>query len=306
MMDNGLLDLNDEIKEALKNNKPMVALESTLISHGLPYPQNFEVAQSSINIIKQTGSIPVIIGIIKGKIKVGLDNEDIKIFSKSKDIEKVSIHNLALALSNKNIAATTVASTIYIAAKIGIKFFATGGIGGVHLEAEKTFDISSDLNELSKTTMFIVCSGAKSILDLDKTYEKLETLGIPRIGFNTDFMPGFWYYQSNKKVDYNFTNIKELINYLRTREQIKQKGSVLIFNPVKKTMAINKDKIDTWINSSLKKAKLKKIYGKDLTPFLINEINVLSQNESLKTNMALIINNAKLAGKLAVKYNKLV
>ncbi len=306
MMDNGLLNLNDDIKQALNNNRPLVALESTLISHGLPYPQNFEVAQSSINIIKKTGSIPVIIGIIKGKIKVGLDNEDIKIFSKSKNIEKVSIHNLALALSNKNIAATTVASTIYIAAKIGIKFFATGGIGGVHLEAEKTFDISSDLNELSKTSMFIVCSGAKSILDLDKTYEKLETLGIPRIGFNTDFMPGFWYYQSNKKVDYNFTNIKELINYLRTREQIKQKGSVLIFNPVKKNMAINKDKIDTWINNSLKKAKLKKIYGKDLTPFLIKEINVFSQNESLKTNMNLIINNAKLAGKLAVKYNKLV
>ena len=306
MMDSGLLNLNDDIKEALNTNKPLVALESTLISHGLPYPQNFEVAQSSINEIKKTGSIPVIIGIIEGKIKVGLDKEDIKIFSKSKNIEKVSIHNLALSLSNKKYAATTVASTIYIASKIGIKFFATGGIGGVHLEAEKTFDISSDLNELSKSTMFIVCSGAKSILDLDKTYEKLETLGIPRIGFNTDFMPGFWYFQTDRKVDYNFTDIYELINYLHTCEQIKQKGSVLIFNPIEKDKAIDKSKINLWINESLKKAKLNKIYGKDLTPFLIKEINTCSQNLSLKSNMDLIINNAKLAGKLAVTYKKLV
>ena len=301
-MDNKYIDLNHNIKDALNANKPIVALESTLISHGLPYPENLEVAQSSINAIKETGSIPATIGIIDGRIKVGLDKKDIEILSKSKNIEKVSIHNLALSLSNKTNATTTVASTIYIASKLGIKFFATGGIGGVHLKAEKTFDVSSDLNELYRTTMYIVCSGAKSILDIDKTYEKLETLGISRIGFNTDFMPGFWYYQTNKKVDYNYTDINKLANYLHTRESIEQKSSVLIFNTVPKNKAIDKDKIDIWINKSLEKAKLNKIYGKDLTPFLIQEINTQSQNESLKTNMALIINNAQLAGQLAHTY----
>ena len=301
-MDNKYIDLNHNIKDALNANKPIVALESTLISHGLPYPENLEVAQSSINAIKETGSIPATIGIIDGRIKVGLDKKDIEILSTSKNIQKVSIHNLALSLSNKTNAATTVASTIHIASRLGIKFFATGGIGGVHLNAGKTFDVSSDLNELSKTTMYIVCSGAKSILDIDKTYEKLETLGISRIGFNTDFMPGFWYYQTNKKVDYNYTDINKLANYLHTRESIEQKSSVLIFNTVPKNKAIDKDKIDTWINKSLEKAKLNKIYGKDLTPFLIQEINTQSQNESLKTNMALIINNAQLAGQLAHTY----
>ena len=301
-MDNKYIDLNHNIKDALNANKPIVALESSLISHGLPYPENLEVAQSSINAIKETGSIPATIGIIDGRIKVGLDKKDIEILSTSKNIQKVSIHNLALSLSNKTNAATTVASTIHIASRLGIKFFATGGIGGVHLNAGKTFDVSSDLNELSKTTMYIVCSGAKSILDIDKTYEKLETLGISRIGFNTDFMPGFWYYQTNKKVDYNYTDINKLANYLHTRESIEQKSSVLIFNTVPKNKAIDKDKIDTWINKSLEKAKLNKIYGKDLTPFLIQEINTQSQNESLKTNMALIINNAQLAGQLAHTY----
>ena len=170
-MDNKYIDLNHNIKDALNANKPIVALESTLISHGLPYPENLEVAQSSINAIKETGSIPATIGIIDGRIKVGLDKKDIEILSTSKNIQKVSIHNLALSLSNKTNAATTVASTIHIASRLGIKFFATGGIGGVHLNAGKTFDVSSDLNELSKTTMYIVCSGAKSILDINKTYE---------------------------------------------------------------------------------------------------------------------------------------
>ena len=301
-MDNKYIDINNNIINALNTNQPIVALESTLISHGLPYPENIEVAQSSIDVIKETGSIPATIGIIKGRIKVGLNKQDIEILSKDKNIEKVSIHNLALSLSNKTNAATTVASTIYIASKLGIKFFATGGIGGVHLKAGKTFDVSSDLNELSKTSMYVVCSGAKSILDIDKTYEKLETLGISRIGFNTDFMPGFWYYQTNKKVDYNYTDINKLTNYLQTRENIEQKGSVLIFNKIPKNNAIDKVKIDLWIKESLENAKLKKISGKDLTPFLIQEINFKSQNKSLKANIALIINNAKLAGKLAYTY----
>tara|TARA_B110000116_G_scaffold167631_1_gene144845 strand:+ start:69 stop:980 length:912 start_codon:yes stop_codon:yes gene_type:complete len=294
--------ISNKVRKALKNNRPIVALESTLISHGLPYPTNLEVAKSSVNAVELSGSVAANIAIIKGKIKIGLNDDDMQILTNSRNVDKVSRHNLAIAISNKNNAATTVASTIYLASLIGIKFFATGGIGGVHLNGGKTFDVSSDLNELSKTNMNVVCSGAKSILDLDKTYEKLETLGISRIGYNTDFMPGFWYYQTNKKVDFNYKLIENLTDYIKVREKIKQNGSVLIFNPVPKDKGIDKKLIDKWIKSSIKKASKKMINGKELTPFLINEINILSKNKTLKANMELIINNALIAGKIASEY----
>jgi len=305
-MDKSYFQISKEIQKALKDREPIVALESTLISHGLPYPENLNVAQSSINAVKKSGSVPATIAIINGKIKIGLSNNDINILSKSKNVEKVSKHNFILALNNKINAATTVSSTIYIASVLGIKFFATGGIGGVHHNAKNTFDISSDLNELSKTNMFVVCSGAKSILDLDKTYEYLESLGIPRIGYKTDYMPGFWYYQTDKKVDFNFIKIKELTNYLKIHENLKQDGSVLIFNPVAKNKSINKNLIEKWIRKSVEKAKNNKIVGKDLTPYLIKEINVLSKNKTLETNMDLIINNALLAGELAFNFNNII
>ena len=205
-MNDSYFKINKNIKNAIVENKPIVALESSLISHGIPYPENIQVAKSSIEAVKKTGSLPATIGIIKGKIKVGLDDNDIKILAKDKNVLKVSKHNLSIAINKKINAATTVASTIYIASKIGIKFFATGGIGGVHLECEKTFDISADLNELANSRLFVICSGAKSILDLNKTYERLETLGIPRIGYKSENMPGFWYYQTNRKLDWNFKN----------------------------------------------------------------------------------------------------
>ena len=205
-MDDSFFKISKDIKNAIIDKKPIVALESSLISHGIPYPENIHVAKSSIKAVKKTGSLPATIGIIKGKIKVGLDDNDIQILAKNKNVLKVSKHNLSIAINRKINAATTVASTIYIASKIGIKFFATGGIGGVHLESEKTFDISADLNELAKSKLYVICSGAKSILDLNKTYESLETLGIPRIGYKSENMPGFWYHQTNKKLDWNFKN----------------------------------------------------------------------------------------------------
>ena len=305
-MKNLNFNISKEVQEAIDNNKPVVALESTLISHGLPYPKNLEVANASINAVRLGGSVPATIAIIEGKVKIGLNDNDMHILAKNKNIEKVSRHNLAIPLSIKSHAATTVASSIYLASLIGIKFFATGGIGGVHLDGEKTFDISSDLNELSKTSMNIICSGAKSILDLNKTYEKLETLGIPRIGYNTDYMPGFWYYQTDKKVDYNYKSIDELVYFIKIRERIKQDGSVLIFNPVAKNKAIDKNLINKWIEASIIKADEKLIKGKELTPFLINEINILSENQTLETNVELIINNALVGGKLAEKYFSLI
>ena len=302
MLDNSYLEINKEIKSGLMKNKPIVALESTLISHGLPYPENIKVAKLSIEAVRKNGSIPATIAIINGKIKVGLDDKEINILGKNNNINKVSRHNLSIAISNKHYGATTVAASIYIASQLGIKFFATGGIGGVHLGSEKTFDVSADLRELSKTKMFVVCSGAKSILDLDKTYEKLETLGISRIGFKTNYMPGFWYYQTDKKVDFNFTKINNLVNFLKIHKNLNQESSVLLFNPIPKNKAIEKKHIDKWIKDSIKKAKNNSIEGKELTPYLIKEINSLSKNQTLKANIELIINNALLAGKLAKNY----
>ena len=301
-MDKSYFEISEEIKLALKDKKPVVALESTLISHGLPYPINLNVAKSSMNAVRSSGSIPATIAIINGKIKVGLNNNDLNILSQNNNVEKVSSHNLAISISNKSHAATTVASTIYLASKIGIKFFSTGGIGGVHLDFVNSFDISADLIELSKTKMNVICSGAKSILDLDKTFELLETLKIPRLGFKTNYMPGFWYYNTDKKVDHNFKNINKLINYLKIRDHIDQTSSVLIFNPVPKNKSIDEKLIKKWINFSIDKAKINSIKGKELTPFLIKEINKLSKNKTLEANIELIINNAALAGKLAYSF----
>jgi len=302
-MHNNQIKINTKIKEALEKNKPVVALESTLISHGLPYPENIKVANESIKAVEENGSTAATVGIIKGEIKIGLDNDDLEILANSNDVEKVSLHNIALSLFNKKNAATTVATTINIASKVGIKFFATGGIGGVHLGSEKNNDISTDLTELSRNIMFVISSGAKSILDLEKTYEQLETYGIPRISYNSDYMPGFWYEETNFPVDQNFNNIDDIVNYLKLVDDLKHKSSVLIFNKVPKKMSIEKNLIENWIKQSTEKANLNHIRGKDLTPFLISEINKLSNNKTLEANTALIINNALLASKIAKKFN---
>ena len=294
--------INPKVSNAINEGRPLVALESTLISHGLPYPENLKVANESIKAVEESGSVAVTIGIIKGEIKIGLEDKDIEILATSKNVEKVSLHNIALSIYEKKNAATTVATTINIASKIGINFFATGGIGGVHLGGEKNNDVSADLTELSRNKIFVISSGAKSILDLEKTFEKLETFGIPRIAYNSDYMPGFWYEKTNYKVDKNFNNIDDIANYLKIINNLKHKSSVLIFNKVPKEKAIDKNSIKSWIDLSINKAKATNITGKDLTPYLITEINSLSQNKSLEANTALIINNALLAGKIAKKF----
>ena len=299
---NKYIKINPKVEDAIKNKKPVVALESTLISHGLPYPENIKVANESIRAVEESGSIAATIGIINGEIKIGLDNNDIDILATSTNVQKVSLHNIALSCLNKQNAATTVATTINIASKIGISFFATGGIGGVHLGVEKNNDVSADLTELSRTRMFVVSSGAKSILDLEKTFEMLETYGIPRISFNSDFMPGFWYEETEFKVDKNFKNIDDISNYLKIIENLKHKSSVLIFNKVPDSKGLEKIQIEKWINQSVDKANSKNITGKELTPFLISEMNQLSNNKTLEANTALIINNALLAGKISKEF----
>lgn len=299
---NKYIKINPKVEDAIKNKKPVVALESTLISHGLPYPENIKVANESIKAVEESGSIAATIGIINGEIKIGLDNNDIDILATSTNVQKVSLHNIALSFLNKQNAATTVATTINIASKIGISFFATGGIGGVHLGVEKNNDVSADLTELSRTRMFVVSSGPKSILDLEKTFEMLETYGIPRISFNSDFMPGFWYEETEFKVDKNFKNIDDISNYLKIIENLKHKSSVLIFNKVPDSKGLEKIQIEKWINQSVDKANSKNITGKELTPFLISEMNQLSNNKTLEANIALIINNALLAGKISKEF----
>ena len=296
-------NVNPKIKEALEINRPIVALESTLISHGLPYPENINVAKESIKAVEDSGSVAATIGIINGDIIIGLNDNEIEILATSKNVEKVSLHNIGLSLFHKHNAATTVATTINIASKFGIKFFATGGIGGIHLGSEDNSDISADLTELSRNRMFVISSGAKSILDLEKTFEKLETYGIPRISYKSDYMPGFWYDETIYAVDQNFKNIEDIANYLKLVEEINHNSSVLIFNKVPKKYSIEKSLIENWINKSIEKVKLNHIRGKDVTPFLIAEINTLSNNKTLEANTALIINNALLAGKISKKFN---
>lgn len=297
------IKVNPKVREALENNKSIVALESTLISHGLPYPENINVAKESIKAVEDSGSVAATIGIINGDIIIGLNDNEIELLATSKNVEKVSLHNIALSLFHNNNAATTVATTINIASKVGIKIFATGGIGGVHLGSENNSDISADLTELSRNRMFVISSGAKSILDLEKTFETLETYGIPRISYKSDYMPGFWYDETIYAVDQNFTNVDDIANYLKLIEETNHNSSVLIFNKVPKKYSIKKNIIENWINKSIEKAKLNHIRGKDLTPFLISEINALSKNKTLEANTALIINNALLAGKISNKFN---
>ena len=297
------IKVNPKVREALENNKSIVALESTLISHGLPYPENINVAKESIKAVEDSGSVAATIGIINGDIIIGLNDNEIELLATSKNVEKVSLHNIALSLFHNNNAATTVATTINIASKVGIKIFATGGIGGVHLGSENNSDISADLTELSRNRMFVISSGAKSILDLEKTFETLETYGIPRISYKSDYMPGFWYDETIYAVDQNFTNVDDIANYLKLIEKTNHNSSVLIFNKVPKKYSIEKNLIENWINKSIEKAKLNHIRGKDLTPFLISEINALSKNKTLEANTALIINNALLAGKISNKFN---
>ena len=297
------IKVNPKVREALENNKSIVALESTLISHGLPYPENINVAKESIKAVEDSGSVAATIGIINGDIIIGLNDNEIELLATSKNVEKVSLHNIALSLFHNNNAATTVATTINIASKVGIKIFATGGIGGVHLGSENNSDISADLTELSRNRMFVISSGAKSILDLEKTFETLETYGIPRISYKSDYMPGFWYDETIYAVDQNFTNVDDIANYLRLIEETNHNSSVLIFNKVPKKYSIEKNLIENWINKSIEKAKINNIRGKDLTPFLIAEINALSKNKTLEANTALIINNALLAGKISKKFN---
>lgn len=294
------LVISDEVKCAIDNKKPVVALESTIISHGMPYPQNVETALKVEEIVRENGAVPATIAIIEGKLKAGLSRDEIEYLGKKgRDITKVSRRDIPYIVSKGLDGATTVASTMIITSLSGIRIFATGGIGGVHRGAQETFDISADLQELANTDVAVVCAGAKSILDLGLTLEYLETLGVPVIGYRTDELPAFYTRRSGFKVDYSLETPEEIANMLKVKWELKLKGGVIIANPIPKEYEMDYDIINKAIEDALKEAKDKGIKGKETTPFLLAKVKDITGGKSLESNIQLVFNNAKLAAQIA-------
>lgn len=299
------LDIKEEVKHALEQNLPVVALESTIISHGMPYPQNVEMAKKCEEIIRENGAIPATIAIINGRIKVGLTEEDLNLLATSKNVAKASRRDLAKVISTKQIGATTVASTMICANMAGIKFFVTGGIGGVHRGYEETLDVSADLDELGRTNVNVICAGAKSILDLPRTLEYLETKGVPVVGYQTDYLPQFFTRESEYKLNLRLDTPTEIAEMIKTKDELELGGGVLITNPIPEEASMDKKYIDGLIDKAINEANEKHIIGKDVTPFLLAKIVEESGGKSLEANIALVYNNAKVGAQIAKAYYSL-
>ena len=294
------IEYSSDVEQAIKNNEPIVALESTIITHGMPWPENLKTAKSVESIIRKYGATPATIAIINGVIKVGLEDESLSELSKNKAVRKLSRADLAHCLVRKETGATTVAATMIIAKLAGIKIFATGGIGGVHKYAEQTFDISADLQELSQTSVSVVCAGPKAILDIPKTLEVLETLGVPVITFGQTSLPAFWSSDSPFASPLSLDDPSSIAKSHEIRKRLGLSGGQLIANPIPKADQIPFETIEPIVIEAVKLANEKNIIAKDLTPFILSKINQLSKGESLLANIALIKNNAKLASKIAL------
>jgi pseudouridine-5'-phosphate glycosidase len=300
------VDISSEVMEALDHGKPVVALESTIISHGMPYPLNVETALKVENIIREGGSVPATIAILNGRLKVGLTKEEIDYLGKAGEkVIKTSRRDIPFIIAKQLDGATTVASTMIIADIAGIKVFATGGIGGVHRGAETSFDISADLEELGRTNVAVVCAGAKSILDINLTLEYLETKGVPVVGYQTDELPAFYTRKSGFKVDYNIQSPSELALALKAKWDLHLNGGLVIANPIPEKYEMDFDTITDAINTAVEEAERLGIKGKESTPFLLAKVKELTGGDSLESNIELVYNNARLATKLAVEYSKL-
>lgn len=301
---NKLLSINPEVAEALEQGKAVVALESTIISHGMPYPQNVEMAQKTEGIIRENGAIPATIAIIDGKIQVGLNEEQLELLATAEDVAKVSRRDLAQILATKKLGATTVASTMIGAELAGIKVFVTGGIGGVHRGYEEHMDVSADLDELAQTPVTVVGAGAKAILDLPRTLEYLETKGVPVLGYGTDYLPAFFSSSSEYKLNARVDSPEEVADIMKHSYDLDFKGGILVANPIPKEDEIPSDEINEIIEEAVKQEQAAGIKGKDSTPFLLSKIVELTDGKSLEANIALVYNNAKVGAEIAVAYAK--
>ena len=299
-----MIRINKEVELALKENRPVVSLESTIISHGMPYPKNVECALKVEKKIRDNGAIPATIGIIDGDIVIGMSKDEIEEFGKRKGIVKVSRRDLPIVVSKKMWGATTVSATMIASKLANIKFFVTGGIGGVHRGAQETFDISADLDELSKTRVCVICAGPKAILDLGLTMEYLETKGVPVIGFNTDYLPAFFTNKSKYKVDYNAKDSEEIATIFKEQENLNLENGILVTNPVSEKYSLDEQYINKIIDEAILEMNKLNIKGKDQTPFLLSKIVELTNGSSLETNIELILSNARLGAKIASSYYK--
>ena len=297
---NNYLDIKPEVATALAQNKPVVALESTIISHGMPYPKNYETALLVEKTVQKNSAVPATIALIDGKIKIGLTDAEIKFLAqKGPEVIKTSRRDIPYILSKKLTGATTVSATMIAAQLAGIKVFATGGIGGVHRGATQSFDISADLQELAQTNVAVVCAGIKSTLDLGLTLEYLETMGVPVLGYQTKELPAFYTRKSGFEVDYKMDTPKEIADLLRTKWAVGLKGGAVIANPVPKADALDPEIMTQAIDQAIAEQQALGIKGKESTPFLLAKVKELTQGKSLVSNIQLVLNNAKLAAEIA-------
>jgi len=300
------IKIAEEVKKALAEGKAVVALESTIISHGMPYPQNVETALRVEEEVRKNGAVPATIAIIDGVPTVGCNREEIEKLGKAGlTVTKVSRRDIPIVIAKGVNGATTVASTMILAEKAGVKIFATGGIGGVHRGAEKTMDVSADLDELSKTNVTVVCAGAKSILDLNLTMEYLETKGVAVIGYGTDELPAFFTRESGIKVGYRMDTPKEIAESMKAKEDMGLEGGMLVTNPIPEEYSMDVEVIGEAIDKAVKEAEEKGVKGKDITPFLLDKIQKITGGDSLASNIQLVLNNARLASQIAVELSKL-
>ena len=299
------MKINPIVKEALLNNKPVVALESTIISHGMPYPKNVETALRVEQVIRDHGAIPATIGIIDGEPIVGMTPDEIELFGKVKSIGKASRRDLPVVYAKKLWAATTVSSSMILANQAGIEVFVTGGIGGVHRGAQKSMDISADLQELGKTNVTVVCAGAKAILDLPLTLEYLETMGVPVLGYKTEELPAFYNSHSGLKVDYKVEDAFEMAKIIKAKRENGLIGGILLTNPIPEQYEMPKEVIDKAIDTALKEMDKQGIKGKECTPFLLKTITDLTGGDSLESNIKLVLNNAAVGSEVAKEYCKI-
>ena len=303
---NKYLDIAPEVAAALAEGKPVVALESTIISHGMPYPQNVETALAVEKIVRENGAVPATIAIIGGRLKAGLSPEEIEYFGKKgPEIAKASRRDLPVLIAKGQDGACTVTTTMMIAAMAGISVFATGGIGGVHRGAETTMDISADLEELGQTPVMVICAGAKSILDLGLTLEYLETKGVPVIGYGTDELPAFYTRKSGFGVDYRLDTPAELAAAFHAQREMGLKGGMLVTNPIPEEYSMDADVINAAIDKAVAECKAQGIHGKATTPFLLARIKDITGGDSLDSNIQLVFNNARVAAKTAAELSKL-